>query len=332
MEAGNCTAGHRDEQNGEQRAQLFVFKTSESGQVHGGMCGKQADHSTGDHENEHKSGHVIAGLFEQPHGQHGSKEDINKGDIAPGGFGKDQRAGHANGKRGHDAHNAQYALFPAGKIHLLLDQAKYHSEHHKHDAHHTGSAVGAGSIRKSGHAIGDGVGIKGACHHIGKGGDDDQAEQPAEQQKQLAAQFADVLFDQHAHALAIVLHRGIQGAEVSDSTEKHTAQQHPQQHRQPAEGGSLNGTGDGACACNGRELVAEHCPAVGGNKILAVIKLYGRGFSLGVDTPFFRQPAAVKQISAQQPHSGDQYDYQGIHNVLSFLRFPLYKGDRLNFF
>ena len=39
-----------------------------------------------------------------------------------------------------------------------------------------------------------------------------------------------------------------QRTEVCDGTEENAAQQQPQQHRQPAESGCLNGAGDRACA------------------------------------------------------------------------------------
>ncbi len=83
--------------------------------------------------------------------------------------------------------------------------------------------------------------------------------------------LADVLFDQHAHGLAVVLNGSIQSAEVGDSTEEDAAEQHPQQNRQPAESSSLDGTGDRACTGDGAELVCKHGPAVGGNVVLAVL-------------------------------------------------------------
>lgn len=48
------------------------------------MCNQQANNSTGNHADEHEGGHVVAGLLQQPHGQNCSKENVNKGDVAPG--------------------------------------------------------------------------------------------------------------------------------------------------------------------------------------------------------------------------------------------------------
>ena len=152
--------------------------------------------------------------------------------------------------------------FQPEKLNFFWMQAEDDSEDHEHDGDHTGSAVGLRSLHQS--TVGA-EGVEGAGHHVGKRCNDDAAEQPAEQQEQLAAGLADVLLDQHAHALAVVLDGSIQSAEVGDSAEEDAAQQHPQQHRQPAEGCGLNGTGDRACTGNGAELVAANTvqPLVG---------------------------------------------------------------------
>ena len=70
--------------------------------------------------------------------------------------------------------------------------------------------------------------------------------------------------------------------------------QDPEQHRQPAESGCLDGPGDRAGAGNGRKLMAENGPAVGGDIVLAILMGIGRGFCSGVDAPFVGKPAAVK--------------------------------------
>ena len=63
METGNGTAGHGNEQDGEHGAQLLIGETGENGQVYGGVCDQQADHSTCDHGHEHEGGHVVTGLL-----------------------------------------------------------------------------------------------------------------------------------------------------------------------------------------------------------------------------------------------------------------------------
>ena len=80
MEAGDRTAGNRDEQDGEHGAELLIVETGENGQVHGGVGDQQTDNRTGDHSAEHEGGHVVTGLFQQPHGQDRRKEDVDEGD------------------------------------------------------------------------------------------------------------------------------------------------------------------------------------------------------------------------------------------------------------
>ena len=46
--------------------------------------------------------------------------------------------------------------------------------------------------------------IERACHDVGKGSDDKEGEEPAEQEEHLAARLANVLFNDLAHALAVV--------------------------------------------------------------------------------------------------------------------------------
>ena len=69
--------------------------------------------------------------------------------------------------------------------------------------------------------------------------------------------------------------------EVGDGTEEDAAQQDPQQNGQPAESGSLDGTGDRACTGNGAELVGEHRPTVGGNIVPAILMDNSRGVGGG---------------------------------------------------
>ena len=280
------------------------------------MSDQQADHSAGDHGHEHKGGHVVTGLLQQPHRQNCGKEDVDEGDVAPCSLAQNDGQVRTDDEGQHDENDADDALFPAGEVELLLDEAEDDSEDHEHDGDHTGSAVGLSSLHQS--TVGA-EGVEGTGHHVSKRCNDDAAEQPAEQQEQLAAGLADVLLDQHTHALAVVLDGSVQSAEVGDSAEEDAAQQHPQQHRQPAESSGLDRTGNRACTGNGAELVCKHGPAVGGNVVPAVLMDNCRGLGRGVDAPLVCQPAAVKHISAKQTHGCDQYDDQRIH---CFYLFP----------
>ena len=156
-------------------------------------------------------------------------------------------------------------------------------------------------------------GVEGAGDHVCEGSNDDAAEQPAEQQEQLAAGLADVLLDQQAHGFTVVLDGSVQSAEVSDSAEKDAADQYPEQNRQPAEGSSLNSTGDRAGTCDRRELVCKHSPAVGGNVVFAILQPHSGSFGVGVDTPGLGEPATVSCVRTYQDDRGNQNDYKRIH-------------------
>ena len=133
-------------------------------------------------------------------------------------------------------------------------------------------------IRQAGHTIGGDVSVEGTGDHVSKSSDNDAAEQPAEQQEQLTAGLADVLLDQQAHGLTVILDGSIQGAEVGNSAEEDAADEHPQQDGQPAESGSLDSTGNRAGTCDGRELMAENGPAIGGHVVLAILQPHSRKF------------------------------------------------------
>ena len=324
VEAGDRTAGNRDEQDGEHGAELLIVEAGENGQVHGGVGDQQADNRTGDHSAEHEGGHVVTGLFQQPHGQDRRKEDVDEGDVAPGSLAQDDGAVHTDHEGQHDKGDADDGLFPAGEVELLLDQAEDDGEHHEHDGDHARRAVGEGGLDLC--AVGV-KGVEGAGNHVCKSSNDDAAEQPAEQQEQLAARLADVLLDQQAHGLAVILDGGVQRTEVGDSAEENAADQDPQQDRQPAERGSLDGTGDRACTCDGGELVGEHRPAVGGNVVFAILQPHSRSLGVGVDTPGLGEPAAISGVRTYQDNRGNQNDYKRIH--LNESLFPIKFYNRL---
>ena len=58
-------------------------------------------------------------------------------------------------------------------------------------------------------------------------GDDDDAEQPAEQQEQATAGLADVLLDELSERLAVVLHRSVQSTKVVDGAKEDAADEAP---------------------------------------------------------------------------------------------------------
>ena len=135
VEAGHRTAGDGDEQNREHGAELFVIEARKDRQIHRRVRNKQANDRACDHSDEHEGGHVVPGLLQKPHGQHGGEEDIHKGDVAPCGLVEDEGAVHADGEGSGDAEDADDGFLPAGEIQLLLHKTEDDGEHHEHDGH-----------------------------------------------------------------------------------------------------------------------------------------------------------------------------------------------------
>ena len=96
-----------------------------------------------------------------------------------------------------------------------------------------------------------------AGDHIDEGSDDDNGEQPAEQQEQLAPRSTDVLLDKLGERLAVVLNARVQSTEVVHGAEEDASHEHPEQHRQPAEHHSGDRARHGAGAADGAELMRE---------------------------------------------------------------------------
>ena len=132
VEAGDCAAGHRDEQNREHRAKRRV-EARKGRQIHRGVRDQKADGCARDHTDEHERRHVVARLLEKPHRKHGREEDVDEGDVAPGRLAVDERTVHADGKGGGDEQNAEHCFLPTREVPLFLYKAKYHGKDHEHD-------------------------------------------------------------------------------------------------------------------------------------------------------------------------------------------------------
>ena len=233
VESGHRAAGHRDEQDREQRSQIFVFKTGECGKVHGRVREHQADDCTGDHSYEHEGGHVIAGLHHKPHGKNSRQKDIGECDINPHIFPENDREVHAAHKCEDRTYEAEDDLFPAGEFHLSLNDSEDGCKKDEKQGNASRRTVYGGVFGKRRHPVGHHIGVERIRYHISESRDDDQRKQPAESEEQLAPCFADVLFDQKAHGLPVVFDAGIQRAEVRYGSEENAAQDDPQKNRQP---------------------------------------------------------------------------------------------------
>ena len=67
--------------------------------------------------------------------------------------------------------------------------------------------------------------------------------------------------------------------------------------------------------------MAEDGPAVGGDKVLAVVTLDGGGLRLGGDAPGFGEPAPLECVGGDKSDRRDQHDDECVHVIsLSFLK------------
>lgn len=129
----------------------------------------------------------------------------------------------------------------------------------------------------------------------------------------------DVFLNNARERLAFMAQRCEQGAEVMHSAEENTADKHPQKHWNPAEHGCLNGTVNGACACDGREMMAQNDVRLGGNVVDAVLELVGRRYAVGVNAPLLGKPTAVEDITHDEDSRADEQNQHGIHVKLLFI-------------
>ena len=111
--------------------------------------------------------------------------------------------------------------------------------------------------------------------------------------------------------------RGKQGTKVVHGAEEDTADENPQEHRHPAEDGSLDGAVDGTGAGNGREVVAEHHVGLGGHVVGAVLKSMRRGDVAVVETPLLREPSAVGDIAHDEDDDRNEKNECGVHSLQS---------------
>ena len=97
------------------------------------------------------------------------------------------------------------------------------------------------------------------------------------------------------------------------TTEEDTADEHPQQHRNPAENSGLNRAVDRACARDGGEVVTHQnrglCRAV----VHAVFQLVSRSRAGRVDAPLFGQPSAVENVAQGENDNANNQNYSSIH-------------------
>ena len=220
MEAGNGTAGDGDEQDWEQI--LAADREGREGRhIQRRLGDEDTDDAAGDHHEQQEGADVVARLFQEPHGHDGSKENISEDDVQPGHAVQVNRQVYADIEHGNQEDDGDGEAYFFTGIELLDEQAKGNGD--EDEQHGNGCSCRIG--QDQGTILGKAVERR--SDDIAESGDDQQAEDPAEEQEQAAARRADVLFDEDAHGFAVILHGCVEGCEVLDGTEEDAANHKP---------------------------------------------------------------------------------------------------------
>ena len=324
MEAGKCAAGNGNKQDGEHHAR----SSGETGKHRSGdgcltlsAQDKDAQHGTDNHDDHHDRSEIVARGLEHADGHSTGKDQVDHHNGEPLELIEVQRELHTHGEHENHQHHAGGELGHTGEVEFLLGIAKSDGNKGEEDGDGTCATggIGLGEVDSSGsHAIctHDRGELEGTAHHVGESSDDDDAEQPAEQEEQATTGLADVLLDELGQRLAVVLHRGIQGAKVMYGTKEDAAHEHPQHNGQPAKSHGHDGARDRACAADRAELVRKCGECRDGREVLAVLHALGRSKGLPIDAPLIGQPASVPEIAAGENRRAHEHDYNSVHTIL----------------
>ena len=106
--------------------------------------------------------------------------------------------GHIDTKLG-DAGKAEYSFLPSSELCLALDEADNDCEDDEEDGDTACSSVYNGILNKRFRAIDYCICIECACNHISESCDYNEAEEPAESEKELASCLSDILLNEKTH-------------------------------------------------------------------------------------------------------------------------------------
>ena len=325
VETGESTASDGDEQDREHHA----GGSGEAGEDRSGDSGltvdaqdDDAEDSADDHDDHHDGSEVVTRGLEHLDGHSASEDQVDHDDGEPLELIQVDRELHSDGEHENHEDNAGDELGSAGEVELLLGPTKGDSDEGEQDGNGTSAAggIGLGEVDGTGSSTRS-VNGRGEherlADHVGEGGDDDDAEQPAEQQEQATAGLADVLLDELSERLAVVLHRSVQGTKVVDGTKEDAADEDPEHDGQPAKGHGDDRTRDRASTADRAELVRERGEGGDGREALAVLHALGRREGLFVNAPLVGQPSAVAQIAAGEHRRGHNHEQNSVHYISS---------------
>ena len=309
MEAGNSTAGDRDEQGREQEAAVYL-EAGESRQLDGGVREQDAQNRCDDHEVQQIAVQIIAGLQQNPHRGDGSHCAVYEYEYTPEEHGApvagqrpDDTGSHAQRQNGN-ATKAGHSQVGMLTVYQEAEDNGQRDEQQGSGCNRTVGSIVNNSTVRAGSYIVEGFG-----DDIRESGVNQQHDQPGEDAEHQLGLVRHALAHNRANGQALVAHGYEQGGEVLHSADEDAADQNPQQNGDPAEEGSLDRPVDGACAGDRREVMAQQNRSLGRTVVHAVFQFISRGFAGGVNAPLLGQPAAIENIAANQDSEcNDQND------------------------
>ena len=232
-----------------------VFPSCEGGELEGGRPGKGGKQNACQGYDHHgvkkEAGQIVSGLQHDPYGDQGSHRDIKADQNDPCGPCHGKAHVHAQGYDDNDADDAagggRTGLNAEAVGHDAVDDGQNDKEHGDHSCGLVACGIchdaeGHGSV---------GRGKEGARHHVDEGCDDQDQDQKGKDGKEPLGPLAHGVMNELAYRLSAVTDGCEQGAEVLQAAEENTADHAPEEDRDPAENGSLDGAVDGAGARDG---------------------------------------------------------------------------------
>ena len=276
------------------------------------MAADDTDDREDHHRVQQERAEVVTRLEQDPNRRDGSDQNVDAADDHPGLVAQVDRMPldakpHHQGN-GHNTDDRGHADRRISAVHEETEEDGQDDEQQRDDRRR---GVGRGSSH-----IHDPIHI-GGLERIGndgreRGHDQDQG-QVREDEEQALGLLADAGLDNGADGLAVIADRGKQRAVVMHTTEEDAADEHPQQHRNPAENSGLDRAVDRAGARDGGEVVTHQnrglCRAV----VHAVFQLVSRRRAGRVDAPLFGQPSAVENVAQGENDNANNQNYSSIH-------------------
>ena len=224
METGNGTAGDGDKQDGEQILSIHV-EACKSIQVAGRICNKDTNDSSHDHKDQKIAVQIVSGLEKCPYRSNTGYHNIQKNNDMPYTAGKIYRESKAQCNGSHQHNNGNGGVYPFVHMGIFKKQSQSNSFQNKQ---HGGGGYCSVSGNCADHTgiIGDKT-VKGTGNHVCESGYHQNAEQPAEQEKQFFTGLSDIFLDDIAYGAAFIFNRCIHGSKILHRPEKYTADQDP---------------------------------------------------------------------------------------------------------